>query len=112
MADEPVAATDNPQVQRTLDRDGKPQVRLSGTWVLHSLLPRAAQLQRQLLAYAREANVRWDLREVQTLDTAGALLLWRSWGRRRPQLILRAEHDPAFANLSTEAPPAPPRRAR
>jgi phospholipid/cholesterol/gamma-HCH transport system permease protein len=112
MADESVVAADNPQVQRTLDPDGRPRVRLSGAWVLRSLLPQAAQLDRQLLAYARDANIRWDLRDVQTLDTAGALLLWRSWGRRRPQLILRAEHEPAFANLSPEPSPPPPRRAR
>lgn len=112
MADESVVAADNPQVQRTLDPDGRPRVRLSGAWVLRSLLPQAAQLHRQLLAYARDANIRWDLRDVQTLDTAGALLLWRSWGRRRPQLILRAEHEPAFANLSREPSPPPPRQAR
>jgi len=110
MADESVAAAESPQVQRTLDPDGKPRVRLSGAWVLRSLLPQAAQLHRQLRAYAQDTNARWDLRDVQTLDTAGALLLWRSWGRRRPQWVLRAEHEPAFANLSSEPAAPPPRR--
>jgi len=112
MAGDSLGASGEPQVQRSLDPDGNPRVRLSGAWVLRALLPQAAQLHRQLLAYARDANVRWDLREVQTLDTAGALLLWRSWGRRRPQLILRAEHEPVFANLSPEASPPRPRGAR
>jgi phospholipid/cholesterol/gamma-HCH transport system permease protein len=112
MADESVAASDRPRVQRTLDPDGRPWVRLSGAWVLRSMLPQAAQLHRQLLAYAREANAWWDLRDVQTLDTAGALLLWRSWGRRRPQLMLRVEHEPAFVNLSAEPSPPPPRHTR
>jgi phospholipid/cholesterol/gamma-HCH transport system permease protein len=112
MADDSVAAADSPQVRRTLDPDGKPRVRLSGAWVLRSLLPQAAPLQRQLLAYAQDADVRWDLREVQTLDTAGALLLWRSWGRRRPQWMLRAEHEPAFANLSSEPSAPAPRQPR
>lgn len=112
MADESVATADRPQVQRTLDPDGRPRIRLSGAWVLRSLLPLAPQLRRRLLVYARDATARWDLRGVQTLDTAGALLLWRSWGRRRPQLILGAEHEPAFANLSPEPWPPPPRRAR
>jgi phospholipid/cholesterol/gamma-HCH transport system permease protein len=110
MASESLAASGSPQVQRSLDPDGSARVRLSGAWVLRALLPQAAQLHRQLLAYARDANVRWDLRDIQTLDTAGALLLWRSWGRRRPQLILRAEHEPAFAALSPE--PSAPRPAR
>jgi len=112
MADESKAAADSPQVERTLDPDGKPRVRLSGAWVLRSLLPHATQLHRQLLGYAQEANVRWDLRDIQTLDTAGAVLLWRSWGRRRPHWILRAEHEPAFANLSSEPSAPPPRRPR
>ena len=109
MADESVAAADNPQVERTVDPDGTPRVRLSGAWVLRSLLPQAARLHHQLLACARDANAHWDLRDVHTLDTAGALLLWRSWGRRRPKWILRAEHEPAFARLSPE-PSAPPAR--
>lgn len=112
MADESVAAADSPRVQRTLDPDGKPRVRLSGAWVLLSLLPQAAQLHRQLLAYARDVDVVWDLRDVQTLDTVGALLLWRSWGRRRPQWILRPEHEPAFASLPSEPSAPPPRRRR
>jgi len=112
MADESVAAADSPRVQRTLDPDGKPRVRLSGAWVLLSLLPQAAQLHRQLLVYARDVDVVWDLRDVQTLDTVGALLLWRSWGRRRPQWILRPEHEPAFASLPSEPFAPPPRRAR
>jgi len=111
VADESVSSVDDPRVEQTVDADGKPLIRVSGTWVLRSLLPEAAQLRRLLLACARETNARWDLRGIQTLDTAGALLLWRTWGRRRPQLTLRAEHESAFANLSPVSAPAPPRQA-
>jgi phospholipid/cholesterol/gamma-HCH transport system permease protein len=107
MTDNSLAGAEVPRIERRLDPDGKPQVLLSGAWVLRSLLPQAAQLYRQLVAYAAEPNVSWDLRQVQTLDAAGALLLWRSWGRRRPQLILREELEPAFENLSPEAAPPP-----
>jgi phospholipid/cholesterol/gamma-HCH transport system permease protein len=110
MADEFVAAVHDPQVERTLDPDGIPRVRLSGAWILRALLPQAPQLRRQLLAYAQDASARWDLRDIQALDTAGALLLWRSWGRRRPQWFLRPEHEPAFANLPAAPSPPPPRR--
>jgi phospholipid/cholesterol/gamma-HCH transport system permease protein len=112
MAHESIAAADRPQIDRTLDPDGNPRIRLSGAWVLRSLLPQAEQLHRQLLAYAREPDACWDLRDVHRLDTAGALLLWRSWGRRRPRWIVRAEHEPAFANLSAATTLPPPRRAR
>src|SRR5271166_398002 len=81
-----------PRVERTT-RSGGVTVRLSGTWVLRALLPQARTLYRLLTTYAREPTLEWDLREVDTLDAAGALLLWRSWGRRRPLLLLRPEHE-------------------
>jgi phospholipid/cholesterol/gamma-HCH transport system permease protein len=104
-------ASDDPQVQRATDAQGLPVARLTGRWVLQALLPRAAELFRRLTALSREPRLQWDLREVQTLDAAGTLLLWRSWGRRRPALLLREEHEAAFAGLASEAPvpPAAPR---
>jgi len=103
---------DEPQVVRTADPDGTPRIRLRGPWVLRALLPRAAALRRTLIGLARDADAHWDLREIDTLDAAGALLLWRSWGRRRPQLLLRPEHEPAFANLSAVPMAPPPQPAR
>jgi phospholipid/cholesterol/gamma-HCH transport system permease protein len=105
---EAASATDDPRVHRATDAAGLPVVRLTGHWVLRALLPRAAELFRRLTALAREPQLQWDLREVQTLDAAGTLLLWRSWGRRRPRLLLRSEHEAAFAGLAAEAPVPPP----
>jgi phospholipid/cholesterol/gamma-HCH transport system permease protein len=101
-----------PRAQRLVDPDGRARIVVSGEWVLRALLPHGAVLYRRLAGYAREANVRWDLQGVHTLDAAGALLLWRSWGRRRPQLVLRPEHEAAFADLSPVAAPPPPRPVR
>jgi phospholipid/cholesterol/gamma-HCH transport system permease protein len=112
MTDPTTLAAQTPKVERTLDGPGRPRVLLSGAWVLRALLPRAPQLYRQLRAYAHDPNLRWDLSGVQTLDTAGALLLWRSWGRRRPNLTLRAELEPAFAKLLPTAAPPPAQRPR
>jgi phospholipid/cholesterol/gamma-HCH transport system permease protein len=45
---------------------------------------------------------------VTALDHAGALLLWRAWGRRRaPALVLRPEHESLFDDLAKprELPP-------
>jgi phospholipid/cholesterol/gamma-HCH transport system permease protein len=98
-----------PLVQRTVDPDGRPCIRISGPWVLRPLLPQAPTLVRRLTGHAREPGVRWDLTGVESLDAAGALLLWRCWGRRRPPLTLRAEHESAFADLAPEPAPPPPR---
>jgi phospholipid/cholesterol/gamma-HCH transport system permease protein len=111
--DAPVAATaappaGEPLIQRTVGPDGRARIRLTGTWVLRALLPRATALRRQLLQHARDGKALWDLRPIQSLDDAGALLLWRCWGRRRPSLLLRPEQEPAFANLSPTAPLPPP----
>jgi len=98
-----------PLIARTVGEDGRARIRLSGTWVLRALLPQAAALRRQLLQHARDAQAQWDLRSVQTIDDAGALLLWRCWGRRRPLLLLRPEQEPSFANLSPTALLPPPK---
>lgn len=98
-----------PRLERRLAADGRARIVLSGNWVLRALLPHAVVLRRQLLGFVREGDVLWDLRAVRTLDDAGALLLWRSWGRRRPRLQLRPEQESMFAHLSPVplAPPAP-----
>jgi len=103
------ASAHPPRARRVVDPDGRARIQVSGQWVLRALLPQAAALHRRLMGYARDAGVRWDLQGVQTLDAAGALLLWRSWGRRRPQVLLRPEHEAAFADLSPEPAPPPPR---
>ncbi|MDY0747009.1 ABC transporter permease [Paucibacter sp. R3-3] len=50
----------------------------------------------------------WDLRGLERLDSAGALLLWQAWGRRRPaQLQWLPEHEFLFEQLSTPTPAGP-----
>ena len=49
----------------------------------------------------------WDLRDVDVIDHAGALLLWRAWGRRRAEhLVLKPEHEAVFAHLEVGNDPA------
>jgi len=70
--------------------DGRPQVRLSGSWTLAALPPTMrdlAALDRALRAQMG-GPVSWDLSRVERLDSAGALLLWRAWGRRWPDDIV------------------------
>jgi phospholipid/cholesterol/gamma-HCH transport system permease protein len=88
--------------------DGAVRVVLSGTWNLHSLSRRLAEVSSRLRVLEAEPGAAWDLTGIDRLDDAGAVLLWRAWGRRRPQgLALRREHEAFFIHLArAERPPA------
>jgi phospholipid/cholesterol/gamma-HCH transport system permease protein len=87
-----------PDIQVTEDAGGRRWVRLSGSWNLRSLEPVFADLESRLREFRDAAG--WDLGHVTALDHAGALLLWRSWGRRMAgQVSLRPEQQPLFAHL-------------
>ena len=87
--------------------DGRLRVRLSGEWTVRAIGHGGlARLRRRL---ARDGGAAWDLRDVALLDHAGALLLWRAWGRRwAPQVELRPEHRRLFEHLRDA--PRPPGR--
>ncbi|AIY42955.1 ABC-type transport system involved in resistance to organic solvents [Collimonas arenae] len=101
-------ATTAPRLERKLDPDGSSTIEVSGTWLLRAILPDVATLRPQLAQYAKDGSAKWDLRSVQQLDAAGALFLWRMWGRRRPEIILKPEYENMFDTLATKPVPAPP----
>ena len=75
------------------------RVLLAGDWTLRFLGPRLDALQGHLRAVGGEAS--WDLSGVARLDSFGAMLLWRHWGRRRPDgLVLPAELEGVFGRLA------------
>lgn len=80
---------------------------LRGSWVLRTLAPRLDDLDEELEAAAAQDDagaLHWDLCDVDRLDSAGALLLWRAWGRRFPEhLEMRAEHEPLFRKWTEHA---------
>lgn len=101
-----------PELQRIVAPDGTQRVELAGTWNLRALEMRLVDLAPRLAECGRDGY--WDLSKVTSLDHAGAMLLWRTWGRRRvEQLGLRPEHEALFARLDVpqEAAAPPPRRA-
>lgn len=54
---------------------------------------------------ASQAEHHWDLCSVNALDSAGALLLWRAWGRRFPaSLEMRDEHRHLFEMWTHQRP--------
>lgn len=71
---------------------------LSGDWTLAALTADPRQLRGELEAVPAEAA--WSLAEVSRLDSYGALLLWRVWGRRRPaHLDLPPALEAVFARV-------------
>ena len=59
------------------------RVLLSGHWTLAAMLPDLTGLQAQL-ATQRSVDVVWDLSALSRLDSAAAVLLWRTWGNAWP----------------------------
>lgn len=76
----------------TVRQAGTVQVVLSGDWTLATMPQPIARLELRL----REAGAGqsgWDLRSISRLDSAGAIVLWRAWGRRWPaSLAVSAAH--------------------
>lgn len=80
-------------------RDGERVVRLAGRWTLASTSEDAVRLTAELKRAAEPASS-WDCLEVEALDSAGAILLWRAWGRTLPELLLiRPEHRRIFERI-------------
>jgi phospholipid/cholesterol/gamma-HCH transport system permease protein len=95
-----------PSLRRVMAGDIQ-RCELGGTWNLHALEPHLADLQPQLVECALDQRCEWDLRQVQVLDNAGAMLLWRAWGKRRTShLLLRPEQEQIFGRF--DLPPEPP----
>ena len=80
-------------------REGGRIVRLSGRWTLATTSRRVAALADQLGRVA-DSSSSWDCLEVDAIDSAGAMLLWRGWGRAFPPvLLIRPEHRRVFERI-------------
>ncbi|MBI4192301.1 MAG: ABC transporter permease [Betaproteobacteria bacterium] len=105
--------TPAPDLRRIIAADGSCRLELSGAWNLQALERRLAELAPRLAEYAADQTSQWDLSGVDVIDHAGAMLLWRAWGRRRAaKLVLKPEHEPVFSRLEIPAEPAPPHAPR
>lgn len=98
------------QSARCISADGGRRLELTGAWTLEGLRDELVALRAQLQAVPPDAS--WSLAGVERLDSFGALLLWRCWGRRWPErLELPQALKPAFERVASqsarELPPAP-----
>ncbi|MBM3341348.1 MAG: MlaE family lipid ABC transporter permease subunit [Betaproteobacteria bacterium] len=110
MASSPFAPVAPPALTLERASDGRPAVKLTGTWSLRSMQPVAQSLRQQLAAHARQTrDAHWDLSGVTRMDHAGAMMLWQAWGRQRAANVnLRAEHEGLFEHLQAAPMQEPP----
>ena len=103
--------TTAPLIRRVTTPDSPERLELMGTWNLSAVERQINILRPQLAAYAADHRLHWDLKNIESLDCAGATLLWEAWGKRRAEkLSLRPEHDALFTRLGAVAGAAPSRR--
>ena len=96
-----------PGLRHVTAADGTRRLELSGAWNLQALERRLAELAPRLAQFAADQTTHWDLRGVEVIDHAGAMLLWRAWGRRRAaDLVLKPEHELIFGHLDVPAEPS------
>ena len=82
-------------------REGGRSVRLSGRWTVATTSQQAAGLAAELGRVADAASS-WDCMDIEAIDSAGAILLWRAWGRAVPaQLSIKPEHWRVFERIDT-----------
>jgi phospholipid/cholesterol/gamma-HCH transport system permease protein len=81
--------------------DGGRNISLHGRWTLAAIGRQAPALARGIAEQAGSSDAAWDALEIEALDSAGAMLLWRAWGRRLPDvLVLSPEHQRIFERLA------------
>jgi phospholipid/cholesterol/gamma-HCH transport system permease protein len=95
------------------DAEGRRWLRLAGEWRLMALAPDFAAIDAELKARAADGTLGWDLRGIGSLDSVGAMMLWRAWGHRYPDLLQsRDDLEPVFDRLyaasKLKEPPPPP----
>jgi phospholipid/cholesterol/gamma-HCH transport system permease protein len=101
-------ASQTAQLRDVADASGTHWYELTGYWNLPGLERHLRDLQPRLMKYAADPQATWDLRGVEALDHAGAMLLWRVWGKRlAPRLLLKPGHELVFQSLRFPTEPVP-----
>ena len=86
--------------------DGQSCIQLSGSWNLRSLVA-APDLQQKISGYAVNKTQSWDMRSIDVLDSAAALLIWQAWGGQIPApLQIKPEHQRLFDHWQAQILPA------
>lgn len=76
---------------------------VAGAWLVHALSEghRLHDLQADMSSLAQRTDIHWDLSQLSALDHVGAQILWRAWGKKKPQhLILQPVHEGLFQRVA------------
>ena len=86
--------------------DGQLCIRLTGSWNLRGLAI-TPDLQQQISLNAVNKSMQWDMRPVDVLDSAAALIIWQAWGEQMPVLLqIKPEHQRLFDRWQAQSVPA------
>ncbi|MDD5322436.1 MAG: ABC transporter permease [Methylococcales bacterium] len=98
---------DLPPLLEVLKQDnGRQFVKLTGNWNLRNLSI-APDLQRKISHAGANKTYQWDMRSVDILDSAAALMLWQAWGEQMPAgLLVKPEHQRLFERWQAQTVPA------
>ena len=84
---------------------GERVVVLSGDWTLTALRPVVGRSFKALKSASADPTLKWDLRQIETLDSTGGLLIWRAWGGdRRSSTQFKKEHAAIFERIAAVPP--------
>lgn len=98
-------------LQLQIRDSGQRVVALAGDWTLGSLRNNLAKITKGLRAAARDPTLVWDLSSIGSLDSAGAMLIWRAWGnQRRAGALVRPEHEAVLQRIAAVPRHNPVRR--
>lgn len=82
------------------EREGVVHARLSGDWTLANLPVPISDFAARLSAIAGPGT-EWDLSAVSRIDSLGAILLWRAWGRQWPGVFnVLPQHQAALERVA------------
>jgi phospholipid/cholesterol/gamma-HCH transport system permease protein len=89
------------------DSGNEPSVKLSGSWTLRNIAT-ASEMQQKIRSATSNKAMQWDMRLVDVLDSATALILWQAWGERTPaSLQIKPEHQRLFERWQSQKLPHP-----
>ena len=84
---------------------GERVVMLSGDWTLTALAPVIGRAFKALESASADPTLKWDFRQIETLDSTGGLLIWRAWGGdRRSSTQFKKEHAAIFERIAAVPP--------
>lgn len=91
-------------------RESDGRITLSGSWDLLVDKQRRRRLLRDFRRLGAPEDYRWDLRQIESLDSTGALVLWKAWHGRLPgQLDCHENQRHLFDRIAESSPLRAPR---